>query len=441
MPRSLKYGCLALLLVGLLAVFSQSQAPPEEAVPTNPPLRWFKGNLHTHSLWSDGNDYPEMIADWYRRHGYQFLALSDHNILSEGEKWIDPEAATKRGAIAGLDRYLARFGKDWVQTRERDGKLEVRLKPLNEFRSLLEERGKFIMIQGEELTDHFGKLPVHVNGTNVRDPIKPQGGGSVREVIRNNLLAVEDQQKRTGRPMLGHLNHPNWGYAVTAEDMADVLEEHFFEVYNGHPGVHHEGDHHHAGVERLWDIANTIRVAEMKARPLCGLANDDSHNYFGDRGASPGRGWVMVRAKHLAPESLIHAIKSGDFYASSGVSLADVRYSATDGLLEVEVLPEPDESYTIEFIGTLEGYDSRREPVLSDDGKPLPVTYRYSDDIGRVLASSHGPSARYKLTGKEYYVRAVVTSNKPPLNPSFEEQHKQAWTQPVGWEKWVEKGP
>src|SRR5262245_29216773 len=36
--------------------------------------RWFRGNLHTHSFWSDGNDYPEMIVDWYARHGYQFLA-------------------------------------------------------------------------------------------------------------------------------------------------------------------------------------------------------------------------------------------------------------------------------------------------------------------------------------------------------------------------------
>jgi hypothetical protein len=23
-----------------------------------------EGNLHTHSLWSDGDDYPEMIAGW-----------------------------------------------------------------------------------------------------------------------------------------------------------------------------------------------------------------------------------------------------------------------------------------------------------------------------------------------------------------------------------------
>ena len=43
-----------------------------------PPLQWFKGNLHTHTLWSDGDDFPEMVADWYRQHDYNFLALTDH---------------------------------------------------------------------------------------------------------------------------------------------------------------------------------------------------------------------------------------------------------------------------------------------------------------------------------------------------------------------------
>jgi hypothetical protein len=439
MPRRVKLPLLGLLLLTLIVGFSQSQPPADDPVPPNPPLRWFKGNLHTHSLWSDGNDFPEMIADWYRGHGYQFLALSDHNVLSEGVKWMDVETAAKRGAIGGLERYRARFGDEWVETREEEGKLQVRLKPLNEFRSLVEERGKFIMIQAEEITDHFGKLPVHVNASNLRDVIKPQGGESVRETIRNNLLAVESQQQRTGQPMLAHLNHPNFGYAVTAEDMADVLEERFFEVYNGHPGVHHEGDHHHAGVERLWDIANTLRVAEMKAPPLYGLATDDSHNYFGNRGPSPGRGWVMVRARRLTPEAMVHAITRGDFYASSGVALADVRYSAESGLLEVDVQPADDESFTIEFIGTLTGYDSRREPVLDKDGQPLGVTYRYSDDVGRVLATQRGTSGRYQLTGKEYYVRAVITSSKLPDNPALEHQHKQAWTQPVGWQKWIAK--
>ncbi len=37
--------------------------------------RWLKGNMHTHSLWSDGDDYPEMIARWYDEHRYQFLVF------------------------------------------------------------------------------------------------------------------------------------------------------------------------------------------------------------------------------------------------------------------------------------------------------------------------------------------------------------------------------
>src|SRR3954451_20942071 len=72
--------------------------------------QWFKGTLHTHSLWSDGNDYPEMIVDWYARHGYQFLALSDHNTLSQGPKWMGVKEANRRAKEDGLARYRKRFG-------------------------------------------------------------------------------------------------------------------------------------------------------------------------------------------------------------------------------------------------------------------------------------------------------------------------------------------
>ncbi len=30
------------------------------------PKQWFKGNLHTHSYWSDGDEFPEVIMDWYK---------------------------------------------------------------------------------------------------------------------------------------------------------------------------------------------------------------------------------------------------------------------------------------------------------------------------------------------------------------------------------------
>ncbi len=427
-----------LVVVALLAAsVPASAAAQAEPAPPRAEPRWFKGNLHTHSLWSDGNDYPEMIVDWYARRGYHFLALSDHNVLSQGQRWMAVAEANRRAKEDGFARYRERFGDDWVETRASAGGEQVRLKPLGEFRHLFEQPGRFLLIQGEEITDRFERKPIHMNASNVLELIKPQGGKSVVEAMTNDLAAVEEQARRLGRPILGHLNHPNFGYAITAEELAMVTKERFFEVYNGHPDVHHTGDETHAGVERMWDIINTLRLGEMDSAPVGGLATDDSHNYFGQEGSSPGRGWIMVRARFLTPESIIEGIVAGDFYASSGVTLKDVRYRPEDRALELEIEPEDGAAYSTQFIGTLKGYDQTRRPVEGKDGKPLPVTQRYSDDVGRVLATVEGTTARYELTGEELYVRAVVTSTKPPENPSFEGQHAQAWTQPVGWEKWL----
>ena len=196
---------------------------------------WFKGNLHTHSLWSDGNAYPEVIADWYKTNGYHFLALSDHNTLQEGERWTNLE--TNKGGTNAFATYMERFGKDWVEQRTNNGAREVRLKTFNEFRKLFDEKDRFLMLLGEEISDRHLSSPMHMNATNLREPIKPQGGNSVTEVIQNNVNAVLEQRKRTGQPMIPHLNHPNWQWGITAEDILPVRGEKFFEVYNGHPGV------------------------------------------------------------------------------------------------------------------------------------------------------------------------------------------------------------
>ena len=44
---------------------------------------WLKGNTHTHTTESDGDTSPELVARWYRDHGYDFLILSDHNTLTD----------------------------------------------------------------------------------------------------------------------------------------------------------------------------------------------------------------------------------------------------------------------------------------------------------------------------------------------------------------------
>jgi hypothetical protein len=393
--------------------------------------QWYKGNLHTHSLWSDGNDFPEMICDWYQRNGYQFLALSDHNILSnDAANWIDPDVAAKRGAIGALERYQERFGKEWVELRKQPNGTMVRLKTLDEFRGKFEKPGKFLLVQSEEITDHVGPLPVHINATNIGELIRPQGGESVQDAIRRNLQAVVRQEKQLGRPIVAHLNHPNFGYAVTAEDIAAVVEERYFEVFNGHPSVNQKGDEQHASIERIWDIVNTLRIAQMKKPPLYGLATDDSHKYFGTQGSSPGRGWVMVRAAELTANSITQSLKSGDFYSSTGVQLKSVVFDGKQLNVEIDAIEGVE--YTTYFIGTRKGYDPTRRPVLDKEGNELNVTGLYAESVGEVLAKVEGPRAAYKLSGDEYYVRARVESSQAPENPVWEDQTTKAWTQPFG---------
>src|SRR6185436_5380373 len=83
---------------------------------------WWKGNLHTHSLWSDGDDYPEMVVAWYQERGYQFLCLSDHNRMLVGQYWVD--AITNRGGEEALEKYSKKYGQNRVGTRQHDGRTQ-----------------------------------------------------------------------------------------------------------------------------------------------------------------------------------------------------------------------------------------------------------------------------------------------------------------------------
>jgi hypothetical protein len=392
--------------------------------------RWFKGNLHTHSLWSDGDAYPEVIVDWYKTNGYNFLALSDHNVVQAGERWLNIETNKNKGGGPALENYLRRFGTNWVEQRQKDGFREVRLKTFDEFRKRFDEKNKFLLLLGEEVSDRHLSSPIHMNATNLREPIKPQGGNSVTEVIQNNVDAVLEQRKKTKQPMIPHLNHPNWQWGITAEDMLPIKGEKFFEVYNGHPGVRNDGDETHASTDRVWDILLTKRLAELKLEPIFGLGTDDSHHYngFEAKNNNPGRGWIMVQAKDLTPESLIAAMEAGDFYASSGVRLKNV--SRDPKIYSIEIEPQDGVTYTTQFIGTRKGFDPTSEPLKTESGAALRVTHRYSKDIGVVLAEVKGTSASYKLKGDEIYVRARIISSKPKLSP-IKGEVERAWTQPL----------
>jgi len=391
---------LALLLAGC------APSPRPGAAPA---VRWWRGNTHTHTLWSDGDGAPESVVAWYKEHGYDFLVLSDHNSVLTGERWAT--VGTKWGQLprAHLDALLAQYGSR-VVTREREGTVEMLLRPLDDVRREFEEKGRFLMVAGEEISDVIGpaKTPLHHNALNTPRLIQPPGGATVREAMERTVRLVEEEQQRCGCPVLVHLNHPNYAWAVTAEDLAHVVGERFFEVYNGHQLVHNEGDATRPGSERIWDLALTLRLTEIGGPLLYGLATDDAHEHHKFPAvANPGRGWIVVRAPALTAEALLAAMRAGDFYASSGVALEDVSHDAAG--LSVRVAPKPGDTYTIRFLGTRKG----------------------AKEIGELLREVEGTSARYDFRGDELYVRATVISSRLHPNPYAAGDRETAWVQPV----------
>ncbi len=415
------------ILVLLLAIASDAKSG--EILQAEGDLRWYRGNMHTHSLWSDGDDYLEMIGLWYRDHDYQFLVFTDHNVLAKRQRWIDVEKS--KGKRLAFDKLKSQFPNIVQQRINQAGRLEARLSTFAEVSNLLNRPGKFLLIQGEEISDRFEKHLIHMNVSNVDTVIPPMKGSSVFDTIQNNVRAAHAQRRQTGQAMIIHLNHPNFVYSVSAEDLMRVRGERFFEIYNGHPAVNNRGDESHVSTERIWDIVLTRRLAELQLPMMFGLATDDGHSYhkIPNRESNPGRGWVMVLAKQLSAESLIEALEAGKFYSSSGVTLSRVE-SSPDGL-SVEVEPVKGEEYTIEFIGTRIGYDATSKPVLDERGQEIYATRIYSNDIGQTLAVVKGNRAAYRFAGDEIYVRARITSSAKHPNPSDLGDWKKAWCQPV----------
>ena len=388
-----------LFLSSLLLLSCQS---PEKEV-----LQWYKGNLHTHTYWSDGDEFPEMVLDWYKSNGYDFVALSDHNTMAREEKW---KVIVKSPLYEeSFQKYLEKFGKDWVVYKNDTGRMQVKLKTFDEYRTKMQDNS-FLIIPSEEITNYVdGKIPVHVNATNLQEFVEPPNAATVAETMQQSVDAVLQQRERTGVPMFPHINHPNFYWAITLEDMISLKGERFFEVYNGHQLVRNYGDSAHLGTEEMWDKIN-IAYAERNQPLMNGLARDDSHNYhqFGLAFANAGRGWIMVQAESLQAEALIEAMEAGKFYASTGVTLKKLYVKNNE--INIEIAEAEGIKYTIEFIGVKKG-----------------------ENESQVIETIRGSVGSFKVTADYVFVRARISSTKLKSNPFEEGDFEMAWTQPISY--------
>lgn len=315
-------------------------------------LHWYRGNTHAHTLNSDGNSVPDVVARWYREHDYQFLFITDHEYLTDSG-------------------------------------------PLN---TLLGANQRFLLLAGQEITQ-WGEDPkrssAHINALFTSKVIWPigvrkcMGSGCgataaasvpLAETFKTNIAAVLAQDG------VAQVNHPNYRWSVRAEDLYDIPDYTLLEIWNGQGTINNLGGSDGAGnarpsAEGFWDILLS------RGKVVWGVGSDDSHEFAehaDPRGAAPGQAWIVVHAPELTPAAIRAALHNGEFYASTGIALDNVA-SSPEGVSISVIEQRPGAArYLTKFIG----------------------------DGGKVLAEVAGTKPFYRFSGKEKYVRAsIIDSN------------------------------
>ena len=413
--------------------------------------RWYRGMFHMHTYWSDGRVFPEQAIDIYKKLGYDFLAMSDHNLFAtDAQQWKPVEAKEGKWPPAVsrpiFDAYMQSFGKE-ADVRQENGKTFVRLKTYAEMQRRFDEPGKFLLMPAVEITQVLNGINVHLNYLNLPEAIAFVKGGplsktvkdeslSVSGLIRQNAADVAHLSAAMKRPTLLMLNHPQWVYwDIKPQNLIDNPEVRFFEICNGGSAFAPHPDATSVTCDRFWDAVNAFR--SLKGQPLLlGVGSDDTHYYLNRTPEQRlGDAWVMVRSAALAPEALLAAMHAGDYYVSTGVTLDDVAFGAADRTLRVKVNAAPGVTYRIRFITTKRGFDQSVRTVESPAEKgrgarTLPV---YSADLGKTAQLVEGAEASYRRAADDLYVRAKIESSVPSgYTRYFHPEVKVAWTQPYG---------
>lgn len=266
----------------------------------------FVGDLHMHTNFSDGRQLPEVVAANYRKYGYDFTVISDHNRYYSSLRAIDsykdvpiemnivPGEEVHMPAVFGRknDVHIVNFGGEYSINALTDGPQTEEVGTDKKFRSLYGECPDFIPY--DKWQEKMQKL--------IDEAKVPETVDAVPYAVC--CWIFDEIRKANG---LGIFAHPNWrveAYQVP-EAFTDYMMEtqpfDAFEVLGGERYYEHNG-------------FQTIRYYEERAKgrrfPIVG--STDSHSSY-----ESNAGAFICETIVFSPENerkaLISSIK--DFYS------------------------------------------------------------------------------------------------------------------------------
>lgn len=246
---------------------------------------FFKANLHTHTVISDGSHTPEEIKAYYMAHGYSVVAFTDHDVM------VSHEELNEDGKFLAITSYE-------VETNENAPGQPWSKMPCYHLNFYAKNpRETFYPCANPDYT--FGNAPKHVQDYYKGDYVRRYSVEGQNEMIAEALA----------HGFLVSYNHPCWSLQHYP-DYAGLAGMTGVEVYNTGcvvGGWVLDGDDH---------VLDDFLHLGKRVYPLAG---DDCHGDVEMCG-----GWVRLKAPSLTYDNIMTAFEKGDLYASWGPDVSSL---------------------------------------------------------------------------------------------------------------------
>lgn len=251
----------------------------------DPNKSFYKANLHCHSTKSDGRATLDEIKAAYQKRGYSVVAFTDHDALYVNSHLTDENFV----AITSTELAI----KEDASTS-----------------TLVSHRMKCAHLNFYALDEKNDITPCYSSAYDKKKLPEVRYEGEYQRVYSPKCV---NEMIKTGheKGFLVSLNHPSWSLQDSSDYLAyEGLD--FLEIYN--TGCVRAG---HADDESVLDI-----MALNGKKVFC-TAADDNHNGAGFEGPESDSfgGFVMINSEKLEYNSVMTALKNGNFYASSGPNI------------------------------------------------------------------------------------------------------------------------
>lgn len=236
---------------------------------------WLKGNLHCHTIFSDGKFTLDMVKYSYKSHGYDFIAVTDHNSYTDTRN-ISDEA--------------------------------------------------FIMLQGTEITCFTkSQKQIHINAFWEND-CNILSGEKFNPENYEQTSKLLDKLRKQGSYIM--LNHPHWSF-LTSSDVEISNQYDAVEIYNYSTEL----------LENMGDGTIFWTELLSKGCKLWNGGSDDNHNRFETDSlyCDSFGGYTVVKAEARTPSAVLNALKAGSFYTSTGPKIHD--FYVEDNIVYIKCSP------------------------------------------------------------------------------------------------------